>query len=295
MPNKLARTCPYYLLYQFFLTLSFILFSNIAHSEETTINLKVKNNITATASYFVSDKIEPVVLLIHGFLGTRNHATLKNLNTAIQDEGYSTLAPTLSLGIDQRKQSLACEAIHTHTMDSDISEIKQWVQWLVKKGHKKIILLGHSFGSLNMLVYLKQHDMPETTYAIATSLIDIEHAIGKQSVKDQLKEAYQQIKNNNKSLNEYKISYCKKFISTAETFASYAKWDKKNILGLLKTIKTPIHIIMGQNDQRMEKNWPNLLSKQGSQVDIINGANHFFSDEFEFELHDQVINTLNKI
>lgn len=295
MPNKPARSCPYCLFYPVFLILSFILFTNIAHSEEATINIQVKSNIKATASYSAGDKIKPAVLLIHGFLGTRDHATLKNLTNAIKDEGYSTLAPTLSLGIDKRKQSLACEAIHTHTMESDVSEINLWVQWLIKKGHKKVILLGHSFGSLNMLVYLKQHQIPEITYAIATSLIDIEHAIGKQSVKNQLKEAYQQIKNNNKSLNEYKISYCKKFISTAETFVSYAKWDKKNILSLLKFIKKPVHIIMGENDQRMEKNWPNLLSKHGKKVDIINGANHFFSDEFEFELHDQVINTLNKI
>ena len=295
MPNKPAIFCPYCLFFQFFLILSLTLFTNIAHSEEATINIQVKSNITATATYSDGEKTKPVVLLIHGFLGTREHATLKNLNTAIQDEGYSTLAPTLSLGIDKRKQSLACEAIHTHTMDNDVAEINHWIQWLIKKGHKQIVLLGHSFGSLNMLVYLKQHQTPEITYAIATSLIDIEHAIGKQSVKNQLKEAHQQIKTNNKSLNEYKISYCKKFISTAETFVSYAKWDKNNILSLLKFIKKPVNIIMGENDQRMDKNWPNLLGKQGIKVDIINGANHFFSDEFEFELHDQVINTLNNI
>lgn len=290
-----ARFSSYCLIYPFFLVFSFILSTHLAHAEEATINLQIKQNITATASYFAGDKLKPVVLLIHGFLGTRDHATLKNLNTAIQDQGYSTLAPTLSLGIDKRKQSLACEAIHTHTMNHDIAEINHWVQWLIKKGHHKIILLGHSFGSLNMLVYLEQHQLPEISYAIATSLIDIEHAIGKQSVKSQLKEAHKQIKNNNKSLNEYKISYCKKFISTAETFVSYAEWDKKKILGLLKTVKKPVHIIMGENDKRMEKNWPGQLSKQGTKVDIINGANHFFSDEFEFELHDQVINTLNKI
>ena len=295
MPNNPARSYLYYLFCQFFLVLSFTLSTNIAHSEETTINIQVKSNITANASYSLGEKAKPAVLLLHGFLGTREHATLKNLNTAIQDEGYSTLAPTLSLGIDKRKQSLACEAIHTHTMDNDVAEINHWVQWLIKKGHKKIILLGHSFGSLNMLVYLKQYKTPEITYAIATSLIDIEHAIGKQSVKNQLKEAYQQIKTNNKSLNEYKISYCKTFISTAETFVSYAKWGKSNILSLLKLIKKPVHVIIGANDQRMDKNWPNLLTKQGTKVDIITGANHFFSDEFEFELHDQVINTLNKI
>ena len=295
MPNKPARSCTYCLFCQLFLILSFILSTNISLAEEAIINIQVKNNITATATYSVGEKTKPVVLLIHGFLGTRDHATLKNLTTAIQDEGYSTLAPTLSLGIDKRKQSLACEAIHTHTMGSDIVEINYWVQWLIKKGHKQVILLGHSFGSLNMLVYLKQYQTPEIVYAIATSLVDIEHAIGKQSVKNQLKEAYEQIKSNNKSLNEYKISYCKKFISTPETFVSYAKWEKNNILSLLSFIKSPVHIIIGEKDQRMDKNWPKLLVKQGTKVDIIKGANHFFSDEFEFELHDQVINTLNKI
>jgi len=295
MSKKPAKSNAYRLIYTFIMLLGSILTASTALSEERQISLNIKNNISATASYSAGNKSKPAVLLLHGFLVTRNNATLKNLTTAIHDEGYTTLAPTLSLGIDKRKQSLACEAIHTHTMDGDTSEIKLWVQWLIKNGHKKIILLGHSFGSLNMLVFLKQHPSPEISYAIATSLIDIEHAIGKQSVTDQLKEAYSQIKKNNKSLQEYKISYCKKFISTAETFVSYAKWNKKHILSLLKSIKTPVHIIMGEKDQRMEKKWPATLSRHGTIVDIIPGANHFFSDEFEFELHDQVLNTLNKI
>jgi len=279
------------------ISIGFILllsFSKASLATEKTIKLQIDNKISVTASYIKGEPTKPVVLMVHGFLTTRNHATLKNLNLAIADEGYSTLAPTLSLGIDQRNQRLPCEAIHTHTMQSDVKEIESWVDWLLSQGHKNIILLGHSFGSLHMLVYLKNGNQ-SIRYAIASSLIDLEHAIGTQKVYSQLKQARQAIKANNNALQEYKISYCKKFVSTPGSFASYAEWDKARILKLLSSVTTPVHIVMGSSDNRMDKSWPATLKKQGSELSIINGANHFFSNEFEFELHDKVLEILDTL
>lgn len=282
---------------KFRLSISFILLlfiSTVTVASEKTVKLQINSKINATASYIKGETSKPAVLMIHGFLSTRNHATLKNLNLSIADEGYSTLTPTLSLGIDQRNQGLPCEAIHTHTMQKDVREIESWTNWLLAQGHKNIILLGHSFGSLQMLVYLKNGN-PAIKYAIATSLIDLEHAIGTQKVYSQLKQARQAIKANNDALQEYKISYCKKFVSTPGSFASYAEWDKARILKLLSSVTTPVHIVMGSSDNRMDKSWPATLRKQGSELSIINGANHFFSNEFEFELHDKVLEILNKL
>lgn len=279
------------------LSIGFILllsFSTSSLATEKTIKLQFDNKISATASYIKGKAEKPAILLIHGFLTTRNHATLKNLNIAIADEGYSTLAPTLSLDIDLRNQGLPCEAIHTHTMQKDVREIESWTNWLLAQGHKNIILLGHSFGSLQMLVYLK-YGNPAIKYAIATSLIDLEHAIGTQKVYSQLKQARQAIKANNNALQEYKISYCKKFVSTPGSFASYAEWDKARILKLLSSVTTPVHIVMGSSDERMNKSWPATLKSRGSKLSIINGANHFFSNEFEFELHDKVLEIINKL
>ena len=271
-----------------------LLFSASAHANEETVNIAISKKITATASYIRGETSKPAILMIHGFLSTRNHATLKNLSIAIADEGFTTLAPTLSLGIDQRKQSLACEAIHTHTLQTDIREIERWITWLHSKGHKNIILLGHSFGSLHMLVYLQDKN-PAINYAIATSLIDLEHAVGTQKVHTQLEQAKGAIKSGNHALQEYKISYCKQFVSTPASFVSYAEWDKDRILRLLSDITIPVHIIMGSSDKRMDKNWPSTLIKQGSKLSIISGANHFFSNEYEFELHDKVLEILNSL
>jgi len=281
---------------KFRLSISLVLLffiSTVTVASEKTVKLQINNKISATASYIKGETSKPAVLIIHGFLSTHNHATVKNLNLAITDEGYSTLAPTLALGIDQRNQTLPCEAIHTHTMQSDVKEIEQWVNWLLSQGHKNIILLGHSFGSLHMLAYLKKNNRA-IGYAIATSLIDLEHAIGTQKVNSQLNQARQAIKANDNSLQEYKISYCKKFVSTPRSFTSYAEWNKEKILNLLSNISTPVHIVMGSSDARMDKNWPTTLRKHGSELSIINGANHFFSNEFEFELHDKVLEILNK-
>ncbi len=44
------------------------------------------------------------------------------LNT-VADDDYTVLAPTLTLGLMRRAQSLPCEAIHTHGMDLDVDEL----------------------------------------------------------------------------------------------------------------------------------------------------------------------------
>lgn len=275
-----------------FLCLAFS--SQPALSNEQVVALEFSKNITVKASYSKGDMSKPAVLLLHGFLSTSENATVKNLAEAITDAGYSSLRPTLSHGIDRRNQPMACEAIHTHSMQDDVREVQFWIEWL-KKQHKDIILIGHSFGSLIILNQLQTHANPEIKLSIATSLIDLEHAVGKQNINDQLALARQHLKTNNGSLQTYTISYCKKYTSDPASFISYASWNQENILKLLKQLKSPVHIIMGGNDNRMTSNWPELLKKQGSDVGIISGANHFFSEEFEFELHDYILQLLDQV
>src|SRR5512134_1452298 len=76
----------------------------------------MRPGIPANAEYLIGERSKPAVLLLHGFLQTREFATVATLARDLQDEGYTVLAPTLSLSIPNRERSLACEAVHRHSM-----------------------------------------------------------------------------------------------------------------------------------------------------------------------------------
>jgi len=251
------------------------------------------NGLIAKAEYSENELNKPAILILHGFLQTHNSNTIIQLSSHLTTEGYSVLAPSLTLGVSKRKQSLSCEAIHLHSMDDDINEIDHWVKWLTKKGFKEVYIIGHSYGSLHAIIYAANKANPIVRKLIATSLVDNEHGVGKKNHKKQLAIVKNKISNKDTSLGKYKISFCKEYISPSDAFFSYAKWNQNQIISLLNSIKTPVHIILGSSDNRIDKNWPNRLNTAGAKLTIIEGANHFFAAEYEFDLADSVISLLD--
>jgi len=137
----------------FLLCLTLALAPVSAHA--AIVRLEMRPGIDASAEYLAGLRNKPAVLLLHGFLQTREFPTVATLARGLQDAGYPVLTPTLSLGIPNRAQSLACEAVHRHSLDEDVAEIARWVDWLKSHGHRSIVLIGHSFGSMQLLAYLQ--------------------------------------------------------------------------------------------------------------------------------------------
>jgi len=260
-----------------------------------TVEEKLPSGFVATAHFKQGETTKPAALIVHGFLATRNFRTVANLSSSLYDDGYTVLAPNLTLGINRRKVSLACEAIHSHSIQDDIAEINFWVDWLVAHGNKSVVLVGHSFGSLHTLSYYLAYKHPAVKKIIATSLIDIENSIASEIAASQIISAQNMATANDKQLGEYKMSYCKKYVAPPKAFLSYAKWTKSTILDGLTQINTPVEIIIGSADQRMSSDWINSLSEANVKLTLIEGANHFFDNEHEFDLLDKVIESLSKL
>ncbi len=256
-----------------------------------TISHQLPSGLIATAEYQVGDKNRPAVFILHGLLQTRNYITVRSLISATRDEGYSVLAPNLSLGISNRKKSLPCEAIQNHDMTQDIAEIDYWIQFLEKKGHSSIYLIGHSFGSLQILLYSNRKKPKSVKKLIATSLIDVEKSNDGTFIQKYLKQAQLDLKQNNTQLHKYPISYCKNYTSPAKDYISYAQWTKQKIKAEIDKLTIPITIILGSNDKRVDKNWITILSD--SNLIMIQGANHFFDTSHEFDLNDNVLTELS--
>jgi pimeloyl-ACP methyl ester carboxylesterase len=271
----------------FFTALLILSFSTAARSsvEEATL----PNGLIVSAEYRQGNNDKPAILLLHGLLSTRNFLTVSSLTSALADDGYTVLAPNLSLGVSRRKVSLACEAIHTHTMQDDLAEIDFWVKWLVKHGHHYIVLVGHSYGSLHGLLYTLKYKNSAVKKLIATSLVDVEHVVGEQLSQSQIKMARDMVARNDNSLKAFQLSYCKKYVAPPKAFLSYAIWSKQRILDAISKTKVPVAVILGSADTRMGNGWPNMLKNSGVKVQIIKGANHFFHNEQEFDLLDNVL------
>jgi len=252
------------------------------------VEKKLDNGLIATAEYLPGDPQKATVLVLHGFLTTRQFRTVNNLVNELADEDYTVLAPTLSLGVSRRKVTLSCDAIHTHSMEDDISEIQQWMKWLEQKKHQNIVFVGHSYGSLQGLVYAERSTKPALRKIIATSLIDAGQSDDNAITIDQIRAAKKLQKSNHPGLGEYRLSYCKKYVSPPKAFLSYVTWSKEKIVSALSKHNLPVHVILGGADKRMGKEWPQTLRKNGVEYTLMKGANHFFDAEYEFDLLDAV-------
>jgi pimeloyl-ACP methyl ester carboxylesterase len=258
---------------------------------EDRVELQLGNGLVATAQYRHGSR-GTAVLLLHGFLQTSNYLTVTGLMSGLADQGYTVLTPTLSLGVDRRRASLDCAAIHTHNLSGDLVEIRDWVAWLEKRGYQRIVLLGHSQGSLELMAYAADTPSPSIKLLIATSLVGTDYVLGEQVFQEQIWRAQRELKAGQQKLDAYRLSYCPRYMAPPEAFLSYANWPRSRILETLARLKLPAVTILGGADPRMHPDWPAQLRAQGVAVEVISGAGHFFDAQYEFDLLDEVVSAI---
>jgi len=266
-----------------------------AGADHSLIEAKVPSGKMATASLHQGKPGNPAAVIIHGFLQTREFPTVASLGETLAAAGHTVLTPTLSLGIPRRNRSLPCEAVHAHTMDQDVAEIAYWTRWLAQKGHRHIVLIGHSFGSVQILHYLGHKPAPEVRKALLISLTDVESkqpAAERARITQALRE---RVARGDNALVEAAFGHCKKYVSPGPALLSYAGITRGTILAGLAKSPVPVEAIMGGDDDRMGHDWLDKLKTQGIVVRTIPGANHFFDSQYEFDLHDAILQGMGPV
>ena len=150
----------------------------------------------------------PTVLLIHGFMQTREFPTISRLADGLASAGYSVLSPTLSLGISRRSRNLPCEAVHRHTLEQDVAEIAFWVEWLAQRKPGPVVIVGHSYGSLQSLIYAAHKPAPSLHQVIALSLVDAERQSDTHTVAATLSDARKRMARGETELVNYLLAVC---------------------------------------------------------------------------------------
>ncbi len=260
--------------------------------ESQIITLQITDKIAAYGEFYPGDNNKPVVMILHGFMLTHNFQTVKQLAESLHESGYTVLTPTLSLGINKRKTSLSCEAIHTHSLLGDLKDINQWVKWLTVKTGKKLTIIGHSAGSSQLIAYIHHYPSAPVKQMIFLSMPNFRDTPNSYATRKDIELAQKTPDKND--LKKFSLSYCKEYVTTANNFISYYNLSKDNLYQYLK--QTPIKktLILGSEDTRVDKNWNKSLASTNTTIIIIKGANHFFDAEYEFDLLDTVESILTE-
>ncbi|MDO9224675.1 MAG: alpha/beta fold hydrolase [Pseudomonadota bacterium] len=258
----------------------------------TPVELKLSGKLLAKAEYREGAPSKPAVLFLHGFLQTHEFPTIHRLIGGVADSGHTVLAPTLSLGITHRRQSLACEAIHTHTMKDALREIDAWVKWLKARHNGPIILVGHSSGSVEALAYLSGKPDPAIGGFIGISIVEGRIKMNAVETARLIKEMRLAVKTGTPRVTTQQFSFCQKYQATPASLLSYLEWTPQRVLDAAATLAPPNLFIMGGRDDRLGEGWVGELKKR-NRVIIIEGANHFMDGEHEFDLLDVILNELN--
>ena len=274
-------------------TLLCIFILTIHPAAAATVEAKLPTGTIASADFRAGQAARPAALLLHGFLQTRHAPPISSLTNTLSDQGYTVLTPTLSLGINQRTKSLGCEAVHTHTLEGDIAEISFWVNWLANKGYGSIALIGHSFGSTQILYYLAQKPNPAVKKAILTSWVPL------RSKPQEMQKTLARVKQSRASeqiLDRFTLSYCNSnYVAPPAAYLSYVTNDSSKNLDQLSKTKMPVEVIMGAADTSMESSWPEKIRARGIPVTVMNNAGHFFDGAQEFDLADKVESILKAL
>lgn len=273
------------------------LFLNSLPALAEQVETKLPNGVIATANFHSGVNSLPAVITLHGFLQTQYSPPMSSLASNLSSRGYTVLSPTMSLNVNHRSQSMACEAVHTHTMESEVDELSYWVSWLNTRGYKNIVVVGFSStGNIAALLLGARNTQSSVKHIILTSL----NPVFLDTAERQQMRASLNSKQNKtaKRLERVSLGYCKKnYTTTANNYLSYASYDNNKVLELVRDNPVPTEIILGTADTIMPDNWIAKITGINTQnhVTLIKNATHFFDDTHEFDLAEAVENTLKNI
>ncbi len=135
-----------------------------------TVHLMLPSGLEGRAAYHAGRPGQGAVLL-HGFLQTGDFSTLRQLYDGLAEAGYTVLAPTITLGVPDRKENLDCGSLHLNQIDDEAAEVQAWFQWLTRRGAGPVYALGHSYGARLMIIWASAHPDDRVRGLLGVSLI----------------------------------------------------------------------------------------------------------------------------
>lgn len=265
-----------------------------------------------------------VALIVHGTLAHHRMEIVAALQKNLAERGVSSLAVTLSLGIDDRRGMLDCTATQRHRNADAGGEIDAWLDWLAAKGARKATVIGHSRGGYQVALRATKPRLPladravllaPTTSDPAETAADYERAHGKPlqpilaaaarkealSVASRTQGAPRATDRNRADaaaghaaasplLTDIGFLSCKSATVSAGTFIDYYGPRRQPLQALLAEQKIATLVVVAGGDTVVRGLEKRLHADKGwRDVKVVDGADHFFQDLYGEEAADAIV------
>lgn len=233
-----------------------------------------------------------LVIMVHGTLAHARMEIMQGLQASFRARGLSTLAITLSLGIDDRRGMYDCAVAHRHRHDDALGEIAAWIGWAKQQGAKDLVLLGHSRGGNQVARYVTERDDPTIdTVVLIAPLVSYAAQVRAEYEKrfgvplaPVLARAKQMMEGGQRRAEIGKTGFlsCKEATVSAESFVSYYDDDRRmDTAYLLRNYKKNALVVSGTQDTVVTGLESRMMSlADGKRVKLVSleGADHMFRD-----------------
>lgn len=271
-------------------------------AEEVSLDYK-GNTLLGTLTMAEGKKMsDGVLLVLHGTLAHKDMEIITALRDLMAERGFSTLTPSLSLGLSNRRGMYDCAVTHTHRHMDAVDEVAVWVNWLKKKRAGSIWVAGHSRGAKQIVQYALG-----TPDAAVKKVISIAPSVsGRKKLVAGFKRTHKAdlssvLTRAEKLIAEGKgdmvmkgvgILYCPGADVTASSFVGYYGKDLRlNTAKMASGLNLPTLFVGGSEDTVN----PGVAAAVKSMVDNkkisvveVEGAGHFFRDLFGEDVADAI-------
>lgn len=283
--------------------LCLIVLPAVASAEEVKLR---HGDLTLNASLELADGKTPadgVILMTHGTLAHNGMEIITTLQSLFGEQGYSTLAINLGLGLDDRHGFYDCKVPHTHRYADALDEIGAWVDWLKQQGAGEIVLLGHSRGGNQSAGFAAGRDDPAIKGIILVAPLTWSPEAAAESYRKRygrelapvLEQARERVAAGRPDalLEHTDFLYCEDATVAAGTFVSYYGPEARlDTTRLLPEIDRPVLVFAGTEDQVVKDLASAMapLAEAGTiRLEVIDGADHSFRDLYADELVEAAV------
>jgi pimeloyl-ACP methyl ester carboxylesterase len=243
----------------------------------------------------------PVLLITHGTLAHSGMEIITTLQDLFAEQGVTSLAINLSLGLDDRHGMYDCAVPHTHRHTDALDEIGAWLAWLKAQGVKQVVLTGHSRGGDQTAWFAAERPDPVVKGVLLIAPMTWSEAYARADYQKRFNteltpvlkraEALVAAGKGDAWMEKTGFIYCPDAKVQAQAFVSYHASDERfDTPTLLPRVKVPVLVIAGTDDEVVpdvaEKVGP-LVDDKHIRLDVVDGADHYFRDLYADELVEQ--------
>lgn len=268
-------------------------------AEPATVTQKI-GPLTALADWVAADDAEadaPVILLLHGTLADKDQELIDTLQELLAERGISSLAPSLTLGIDRREGPYDCTVPFRHSHEEAVGELAAWAAWLRAEGHQRIMVAGHSRGGNQVALFARAH--PD----MVGKLIPIAPAVGHDEAERDRRyrarygtdrTAVLALADSNADLIDVPgIVYCRDTKATPAAIRSYlgGTFADHDTPSVVASLPIPVMVIAGSLDTtvpEVPERMAAIADGDRVRLELIEDADHFFLDFYAEDTADLI-------